>query len=455
MSGLDRYRLVAHLGRGGMADVYLAVVDGPSGSGFTKLAVVKRLREASEDDAEIAAMFIEEARILAQLRHPNIVQIIDVGEHEGKPMLAMEYLDGLSWKRIRQRASRASIALPLSIEVVAAIDMLSALGHAHALESWDGKRIDVVHRDVTPHNVVASVDGQVKVLDFGIAKSALRANVTRAGVIKGKLRYMSPEQARGETVGAASDLFSVGVFLWEASTQRRFWDGLDDAEVAARLVSGDLHGSPRSVEPAVPVDLDRICQRALAARAEDRYASAREMREDLERHLGDGVIEARRLLGPLVLRLAGADRERIRVLVEESVRDHPPVSFVAPARTVDSVVVEAPSLPVAPVARARGRITLAATAAAVVLALLLARGAAERSAGDQALRVLDRRPSPVSLDLTSDSVRLRPLPSVATASPPAPASRPILRGRPHAAPSSPPRGAGPKLDTSDPWAPHR
>lgn len=320
MEQFGRYRPIAHLGRGGMADVYLAVIDGPSGSGFTKLAVVKHLREGAGEDPDLAAMFEDEARILAHLRHPNIVQVIEVGVHGDEPFLAMEYLDGLTMRRLRQRARKAQLSLPVEIESVALIDVLSALEHAYELETWNGKRLEVIHRDVTPHNVIVTVDGQVKVLDFGIAKTTLREQATAHGIIKGKLRYMSPEQACGGKVGPTSDVFSVGVMLWEAATGARFWHDVEDLDLVRRLAKGDVDRSPRRRFSHVPECVDAICQRALAHRPEDRYPTAAAMRDDLERFLGEDVPAARRDLAILVKRLAEPDRVKLRHIIEEAVR---------------------------------------------------------------------------------------------------------------------------------------
>ena len=374
MDLFGKYRPIAHLGRGGMADVFLTISSGPSGYNFSKLLVVKKLRTRTEDDPELVTMFVDEARIMAHLRHPNIVQIVEVGLDGGEAFLAMEYLDGLSMRRLRHRAKKERIELPREVEIVALVDVLGALDHAYELVMWDGQRLQIVHRDVTPHNIIVTVDGQVKVLDFGIAKTALRETVTAQGIIKGKLRYMSPEQARGVDVGRATDIFSVGVMLWEASTRRRFWGTLDDQEIARRLLVGTMETSPRAVDPSTPEELDRICRRALAFRVADRYPTATAMRDDLDRYLGNTAIDARRQLGSLVLSLAAEERGRLRTVIERAARQHAEHdSARSDPTTVTPVIIDPASIPDAlpPVASASAR---HARVAAPVFAILLLSG---------------------------------------------------------------------------------
>ena len=315
---LGKYRLIATLGRGGMADVNLAMARGPAGSRFAKLAVVKRLRVGVADDPEFVTMLVDEARITANLNHPNVVQMFEVGVEEGRPFLAMEYLDGLSLRRVRQRGAKAGV--PRAIDCVIVADMLAGLHHAHELTSYSGTKLSIVHRDVSPHNVFITVDGQVKVLDFGIAKALGSSAVTQQGMVKGKLRYMSPEQARGIALDRRSDIFSVGIVLWEAVTRRRFWDQYPDSEWVGRsLITGKYQASPRAVDPTIPEGLDAICRKALALDPDHRYATAEEFRSDLESFLGDAeIVRARRQLGPLIAELSKKERTLIRTIIEEA-----------------------------------------------------------------------------------------------------------------------------------------
>jgi serine/threonine protein kinase len=277
-----KYRLIAELGHGGMADVFMAVSMGPAGLGFNKLVVIKRLREHLANDQEFVAMLIDEARIAARLNHPNVVQTIEIGEEDGTYYIAMEYLDGQPLKRIT-RADRA--ALPRNMHYGIMADVLAGLHHAHELADFDNQPLQVVHRDVTPHNVFVTYNGQTKVVDFGVAKAIGRASETRAGIVKGKAAYMAPEQARGLPVDRRADLFAVGIMLWEAATGTRMWPKGPDVDILRKLIRGELAPSARTVNPEVPDRIDQICAKALAASPADRYATAADFQADIEEFL--------------------------------------------------------------------------------------------------------------------------------------------------------------------------
>src|SRR5215468_3006277 len=204
--GLRKYRLIAEIGKGGMADVYLAVVQGPAG--FNKLVVIKKTRSELTRDPEFIAMFLDEARLAARLNHPNVVQTHEVGQEGDRYFIAMEYLDGQPLNRIRARAG-SSFGVNLQVRVLA--DVLAGLHHAHELCDFDGTPLGVVHRDATPQNVFVTYDGLIKVVDFGIAKAVDSSAETRTGVVKGKVTYMAPEQAKGDRVDRRADIFAVGV----------------------------------------------------------------------------------------------------------------------------------------------------------------------------------------------------------------------------------------------------
>jgi eukaryotic-like serine/threonine-protein kinase len=191
---VGKFRLIAELGSGGMAEVFLAI-DDSLGDAFKKLIVVKRVRSNLAEDAEYAALLLDEARISARLNHANVVQIIEVGVEENRPFLAMEYLEGQSLARVEKRAL-ASGGLPPEVVYSVMCDVLRGLKHAHELADFDGRPLGIVHRDVSPHNVFVTYDGHVKLLDFGIAKAAGRIVETELGIARGKVRYMAPEQAR-------------------------------------------------------------------------------------------------------------------------------------------------------------------------------------------------------------------------------------------------------------------
>ena len=276
---LRKYRLIAEIGRGGMADVYLAVVQGPAG--FNKLVVIKKTRPELAQDPEFLAMFLDEARLAARLNHPNVVQTTEVGQDGERYFIAMEYLDGQPLNRIRARAPAAFSTL-MQARVLA--DVLAGLHHAHELCDFDGTPLGVVHRDATPQNVFVTYDGLIKVVDFGIAKAIDSSSETRTGTVKGKVTYMAPEQAKGERVDRRADVFAVGVMLWEGIAGRRMWKGVPELTVVHDLINEAIP-SIREAVPEVPEALAKVCERALAVRREDRFASAQEMHDVLEEYL--------------------------------------------------------------------------------------------------------------------------------------------------------------------------
>ena len=316
MASLGAYRLIAQLGHGGMADVFLAAAQGPAGSGFTKLAVVKKLRENLAEEPEFVAMLIDEARITARLAHPNVVQLFEMGEEDGQLFLAIEFLDGQPLHRVERRFRRAGRDVAPEVFYTVLIDVLAGLHYAHELTDYDGSSLDVVHRDVTPHNIFVTYDGAVKVVDFGIAKAMGRRTETQQGVVKGKIRYMAPEQATGGDVDRRADLFAVGVMLWNAATGSKLWADLDDAGVVRGLVTGEFPASPRSIFPDVPQAIDAVCRRALASRPEDRYVTAAEMRGDLERFLGATIADARKTLEASMKTAFVRERAKTRAVLE-------------------------------------------------------------------------------------------------------------------------------------------
>ena len=323
-ASFGKYRLIAELGHGGMADVFLAVQAGPAGSGFHKLTVIKRLRQNLVEEPEFVEMLIEEARIAARLNHPNVVQTNEVGQVGHQYFIAMEYLDGQPLHRIQHRSTQrlkdgktSPVGQPQQMIIV--MDALAGLHHAHDLADYDGSPLQIVHRDVTPQNIFVTYEGQVKVVDFGIAKAAGRASETRQGVVKGKVRYMAPEQALGQPVDRRADVFSMGIMLWEVATSRRLWKDVDDLEIVRQLVDGTYSASPRLVEPSVPKELDRICAKALAQKRDERYASCDEFRLDLEQYLADcgELVDGRRKLAPAVSDLFQDKRSEIKAVIEK------------------------------------------------------------------------------------------------------------------------------------------
>jgi eukaryotic-like serine/threonine-protein kinase len=313
---IGKYRMIARLGQGGMASVFLCAAAGPVG--FNKLLVLKLLKEELAHDEEFLTMFIDEARLAARLNHANVVQTYEVGLEDGHHFLAMDYLDGQPLHAVLRKQTRIKMPLDLHVRILA--DTLAGLHYAHTLTDFDGSPLNVVHRDVSPQNVFVTYDGQVKLVDFGIAKAAGAANVTQSGVFKGKISYMAPEQASGDPVDARADVFSVGVMLWEAIAGQRFAHGESQGALLARRMSGN-EPRIREVVPDADPELADICDRAMAHDPAERYASAQELRDDL-----DGFLHqfSRRIgtreVGNLVSELFAEEHDRIRAIIDEQMK---------------------------------------------------------------------------------------------------------------------------------------
>jgi serine/threonine-protein kinase len=276
---LGRYRIVAELGRGSTSIVYLAAIDGPAG--FNKLFALKQLRPALAEDPAFVAMFLTEARIGAQLSHPNVVSTFEIDDTEALPYIVMEYLDGQPLQRVVMSARLAFTPLPLHAHLASLSGALEGLGHAHQACSADGTPLKVVHRDVSPHNVFVTVSGATKLLDFGFAQTADSPNTMLSSA--GRVAYMSPEQASRGAVDSRSDLFSVGVMMWEAVTRRRFWsEEASKAEIVRALASRELPPSRLGALANVPESLRFIVLKATAPDASDRYDSAAAFQRDLQ-----------------------------------------------------------------------------------------------------------------------------------------------------------------------------
>jgi eukaryotic-like serine/threonine-protein kinase len=308
-----KYRVLVQLGQGGTAVVTLAVARGPSG--FSKLVVLKTMKDNLTNEADFAAMFMNEAKLTARLNHPNIVQIIEVFESKGVPTIVMEYLEGQPLSSVIARdRSEGVFSLPLHLRVIS--DALSGLEYAHELKDFDGRPLKVVHRDISPQNIFITFDGQVKVLDFGIAKLSWSQVETATGVIKGKLRYMPPEQIMAEGVDRRSDVFAVGIMLWEAATGKKMWHGLGEAAIMNRILDGEIP-LPRSVAPGVDPELEAVIMRALAARKEDRYDSAAELQKALDGYLASiGARFRNQEIGQVIAELFSDVRERTNQVVQ-------------------------------------------------------------------------------------------------------------------------------------------
>ncbi len=291
-------------------------------------------------------MFLDEARIAAQLSHPNIVQTYEVVETGTRHYIVMEYLDGANLARLRFRArKRGGMPLRLSLQVL--IGVLEGLDYAHSARGIDGRPLKVVHRDLTPTNIVITAHGEVKILDFGIAKAADSHSFTATGRYSGKLHYMPPEQLRAESPDNRADIFSVGVSLVEAIRNDRFWGAATGPMVASRLVQGDIP-TLIGVEGVDP-ELARICARALAARRDERYPNAGAFKADLSKYLvANGGAVSREELGAFVAETVADDRARLQTVVDSQIQrltqlslsSNPPPDLPRLTTGDDDVIIE-------------------------------------------------------------------------------------------------------------------
>jgi serine/threonine protein kinase len=275
--GGSRYRTLGRLGSGGMAEVDLAVQTGVAGS--SRLCVLKRVRKDLAGRSEFVSMFFEEARISASLNHPNIVQIYEVGGDEQDCFLAMEFLRGRSYAHVQRLASSERIDYRIDLEVMLAT--LTGLEHAHLRRDLSGEPMRLVHRDISPPNLFVTYEGEIKVLDFGVAKSKDSLVITEAGILKGKVAYMAPEVVAGDDFDARADLYAVGVMIWEATAGRDRWPRMNDVAILAQIARGGPVESPQAAERGLPALADPICIKALAEDPRQRYQTAAEFRDDL------------------------------------------------------------------------------------------------------------------------------------------------------------------------------
>lgn len=275
-----RYILEERIAMGGMAEIFRART---ATEGFEKRVCIKRVLPHFLEDEEFVTMFRDEARTAAKLQHANVVQVFDFGEEDSALYLAMELVDGNDLRRIMDASRKKRIAIHIGEAVQIAIDMCRGLHHAHGL--------GVVHRDVSPHNVLVSKVGEVKVTDFGIARAAERATHTSTGIVKGKVAYMSPEQAQGHPFDHRLDQFATGIVLWEMLTGTRLFTGESDVFILKKVLACEIP-APSSIRKDVPPALDEIVLTALSRYADDRYRDMRSMELALQRFLFSGAIDS-------------------------------------------------------------------------------------------------------------------------------------------------------------------
>jgi serine/threonine-protein kinase len=276
---LGSYEIIGKLARGGMAELFLARSVGPEG--FEKLVVLKKILPRYAQNPRFVQLFLDEAKLAAGLDHPHIAHVYDMGRADGHYFFTMEYVHGQDLRSILRRSERTGKHVPVDVAVQLARNVASALHHAHERRRPDGSLLDIVHRDVSPSNILVSYDGATKLADFGVAKAASSSVRTRTGTLKGKVGYMSPEQARGAAIDRRSDIFSLGVVLWELVAIRRLFKSDNDLATIQSIIH--MPPPPLTGERAdCPAELDRVIARALDKDPATRYQSAQELQRDLE-----------------------------------------------------------------------------------------------------------------------------------------------------------------------------
>jgi len=278
-----KYLLLAKIASGGMAELFQGKI--VSVKGFEKPVAIKKLLPHLTQDSSLVNMFVNEAKLAARLTHQNIVQIYDLGSIEGTYFIAMEYLHGKDLRAMINKTRQRAAPVPLEFALYIVSRICAGLDYAHKLKDFQGSPLNIIHRDISPQNIIVTYEGEVKIVDFGIAKAATHSSETKVGIIKGKLAYMSPEQAAGKSIDHRSDVFSTGILLYELVTQRRMFEGTD-LEVLDRVRKGEFVAA-EVLAPTLPPRVIAILRRALAHDPECRYQSCAEALTDLEEGFSD------------------------------------------------------------------------------------------------------------------------------------------------------------------------
>lgn len=325
---VGRYRVCSELASGGMATVHLGCLLGPAG--FSKLVAIKCLHDQLALEKEFVSMFLDEARLASSIHHPNVVATLDVVAENGELLVVMEYVHGETLAGLCRAARQAGERTAPAVVVRVLCDALDGLHAAH-IASLAGQPLNIVHRDVSPQNIMVGADGNTRVLDFGIAQAALSSRVTAAGVVKGKIAYMSPEQLQGQAIDARTDIFAAGVVLWEALTGRRLFLAADSRETMAAVLRCAV-SSPSSIVPELPPGLDAVVLKALEHDPARRFQNAHDFAEALRGAAEEG---SRREVADWVARLAKDSLARRLELLQalEASTLHTPMGVEVPILT--------------------------------------------------------------------------------------------------------------------------
>jgi eukaryotic-like serine/threonine-protein kinase len=429
---LGRYELLAPIGRGGMAIVWAARLRGTRG--FSKLVAIKTMLPTISSDPRFERMFLSEAEIASRIRHPNVCEILDLGEDEGTLYLVMEWIEGESLAAIASSQPR----IPYGVAATIGAQAARGLAAAHDLQGDDGRPYGVVHRDVSPHNVLVRKDGLVKIVDFGVARAAERTDhVTESGFIKGKVGYLAPEQAEGRELDGRADVFALGVLLYELTTGTHPFRGATDVATLLRISSGENAAAPETLVSDYPADLSSIVLRALAKDREERPATMTELARELE------AVAARLDVDPQAALRAFAE-ETTKEACEERRGALREAAALADARAVRAIAPPPADAP----RRALPRWLIPSSIGALALALGVGIGMRQRST-EQAAPATPTAPSAPIRELV-ESAAPPPASASAEAVPPLPAPADTV---PKVRPSMPRRAATEAATTSVASAP--
>lgn len=331
--GTNEYQLLNKIAAGGMAEVWKAKLIGEKG--FEKIVAIKKILAHLSDNEEFISMFIDEAKVAANLTHPNIAQIYELGKLGDSFFIAMEYVGGHNLRTILNQCNQMKVRMAPEIVVFIGMKLCNALHYAHNKKGYDNKPLHIVHRDVSPQNILLSAEGEIKLVDFGIAKASIKATQTVAGSLKGKLLYMSPEQAEGKGLDRRSDIFSLAAVLYESLTGKKLFAGDSELSILKNVRNADFD-SPRAVNPDIPVKLETILMRALAKDTDERYDSAKALESDFKEYLKQEKIHINESDVADYLRLIiQKDVEKLRALSRRKPsKAEPEPEVPAPAQTI-------------------------------------------------------------------------------------------------------------------------
>ena len=445
---LGRYVVFDEIAYGGMSSVHIGRRIGPAGFGRT--VAIKRLHPQYAKDPEFVSMMIGEAHVVSRIHHPNVVPTLDVVQAESELCLVMEYVPGETLARLQLLAREQGIKIPESVTFAIVTNMLVGLDAAHEATTEDGAPLGIIHRDVSPQNVLVGTDGNARILDFGIARAAGASHRSEGGQIKGKVAYMAPEQLRlDRELGRATDIYAASVVLWELLTGRRLFDRVEKSQIATLVLSGAIR-SPRSVLPSISEELEEIVMRGLEPMPEQRFATAREMAISLE---ACGRLATAREVAEFVASIATASlasRAQIVSRIEKETATDVDVRALAAriaegagtsaeSETVDITALDGTTHPRSPAPRRSRR----------ALVLFGAAAAAGAVGGGFAVRHFARPEARIPVVVATVSA-VNEAPSTVPDSPPAVSVEPTARRPAASGTAVKPRGAAPKSTSSKP-----